>query len=166
MQQNYAKLGGVTETIAVVDLVEDSLRLNAGAFVRHGVTLRREFSDVPPVTIDKHKVLQILVNLVRNAKYACDESGKADKLITLRIESAPAAVRICVIDNGVGIPAENMPRLFTHGFTTRADGHGFGLHSAALAAQELGGSLSVTSEGSGCGATFILELPCAEGEHV
>jgi PAS domain S-box-containing protein len=164
MQQSYAKLCGVTETVAVVDLVEDSLRLNAGAFVRHGVTLRREFSEVPPITVDKHKVLQILVNLVRNAKYACDESGRSDKLITLRVETAPAAVRICVIDNGVGIPAENMSRLFTHGFTTRVDGHGFGLHSGALAAQELGGSLRVTSDGPGLGATFILELPCDPSE--
>ena len=166
MQQSYAKLCGVTETIAVVDLVEDSLRLNAGAFVRHGVTLRREFSEVPPITVDKHKVLQILVNLVRNAKYACDESGRSDKLLTLRVEKAPAGVRICVIDNGVGIPAENMSRLFTHGFTTRASGHGFGLHSGALAAQELGGSLRVESDGPGCGATFILELPCSPGETV
>jgi PAS domain S-box-containing protein len=160
MQQSYAKLCGVTETIEVVDLVEDSLRLNAGAFVRHGVTLHRQFNEVPPITVDKHKVLQILVNLVRNAKYACDESGRPDKLITLRIETAPAGVRIRVIDNGVGIPAENMPRLFTHGFTTRVDGHGFGLHSGALAAQELGGSLFVSSDGPGCGAVFTLELPC------
>jgi signal transduction histidine kinase len=161
MQQSYAKLCGVTETIAVVDLVEDSLRLNAGAFVRHGVTLQREFSDVPAITVDKHKVLQILVNLVRNAKYACDESGRSDKLITLRIAAAPAGVSISVSDNGVGIAAENMPRLFTHGFTTRASGHGFGLHSGALAAQELGGSLRVHSDGPGHGATFTLELPCS-----
>jgi PAS domain S-box-containing protein len=166
MQQSYAKLCGVTETVAVADLVEDSLRLNAGAFVRHGVALRREFNEVPPITVDKHKVLQILVNLVRNAKYACDESGRSDKLLTLRIESAPAGVRICVIDNGVGIPAENMSRLFTHGFTTRVDGHGFGLHSGALAAQELGGALLVTSDGPGCGATFILELPGSPLESV
>jgi PAS domain S-box-containing protein len=164
MQQSYAKLCGVTETVAVADLVEDSLRLNAGAFVRHGVALRREFNEVPPITVDKHKVLQILVNLVRNAKYACDESGRSDKLLTLRIEGAPGGVRICVIDNGVGIPAENMSRLFTHGFTTRVDGHGFGLHSGALAAQELGGSLRVTSDGPGLGATFILELPCGAVE--
>ena len=149
MQQSYAKLCGVTETIAVVDLVEDSLRLNAGAFVRHGVTLRREFSEVPPITVDKHKVLQILVNLVRNAKYACDESGKTEKLITLRIETAAHGVRISVIDNGVGILAENMGRLFTHGFTTRQSGHGFGLHSGALAAQQLGGSLHAESDGLG-----------------
>jgi signal transduction histidine kinase len=161
MQQSYAKLCGVTETVEVVDLVEDSLRLNAGAFARHGVSLKREFSNVPPITVDKHKVLQILVNLVRNAKYACDDSGRSDKLITLRVEGTDAGVRISVIDNGIGIPAENMRRLFSHGFTTRKSGHGFGLHSGALAAQELGGSLRAESEGPGKGAAFILELPSA-----
>jgi len=161
MQQSYAKLCGVTEVVEVVDLVEDSLRLNAGAFARHGVTLRREFGAVAPITVDKHKVLQILVNLIRNAKYACDESGRADKLITLRIESVAHGVRISVIDNGIGIPAENMGRLFIHGFTTRLSGHGFGLHSGALAAQDLGGTLRAESGGAGLGAAFILDLPLA-----
>jgi signal transduction histidine kinase len=160
MQQSYAKRCGITETIAVAELVEDSLRLNAGAFTRHGVTLRREFDELPPITVDKHKVLQILVNLVRNAKYACDDSGRTDKLVTLRVEKAPVGVRISVIDNGVGISAQNMDQLFTHGFTTRQSGHGFGLHSSALAAKELGGSLRAESAGRDRGASFILELPC------
>jgi PAS domain S-box-containing protein len=164
MQQNYAKRCGVTETIAVVELVEDSVRLNAGSFARHGVTLKRDFADVPPITVDKHKVLQILVNLVRNAKHACDESGGADKIVTLRIARHINAVRISVLDNGVGISSENMARLFTHGFTTRQSGHGFGLHSSALAAHELGGSLRAESDGPGCGAGFILELPLAPPE--
>jgi signal transduction histidine kinase len=159
MQQSYAKLCGVSETVEVVELVEDSLRLNAGAFVRHGVTLEREFGEVPKIDVDKHKVLQILVNLVRNAKYACDDSGRTDKRISLRVERAPLGVRISVIDNGIGIPPENMGQLFRHGFTTRASGHGFGLHSGAIAAQELGGTLRAESEGAGLGAAFILELP-------
>ena len=161
MQQSYAKLCGVTETVEVAELVEDSLRLNAGAFVRHGVALQREFSEVPAITVDKHKVLQILVNLVRNAKYACDESGRTDKLVTLRIDPAVNGVRISVIDNGAGIAPENMSRLFSHGFTTRKSGHGFGLHSGALAAHDLGGTLRAESAGPGQGAAFILELPCA-----
>jgi PAS domain S-box-containing protein len=161
MQQSYAKLCGITETVEVADLVEDSLRLNAGAFARHGVTLQREYGEVPPITVDKHKVLQILVNLVRNAKYACDESGRTDKRVELRIEPAVNAVRISVIDNGVGIAPENMSRLFSHGFTTRKSGHGFGLHSGALAAHDLGGTLRAESAGSGQGASFILELPYA-----
>lgn len=159
MQQSYAKRLGVTETVEVVDLVEDSLRLNAGAFARHGVTLRREFSPVPALTVDRHKVLQILVNLVRNAKYACDDAGKPDKLITLKIEPSELGVRIAVVDNGIGIKPEHMGRLFTHGFTTRSSGHGFGLHSSALAARELGGTLHAESDGLGHGAAFILDLP-------
>jgi PAS domain S-box-containing protein len=159
MQQSYAKLCGVTETIEVVDLVEDSLRLNAGAFERHGVALRREFAEVPAIQVDKHKVLQILVNLVRNAKYACDDSGRPDKLITLKISPLLAGVSITVQDNGIGIPPQNLRRLFQHGFTTRASGHGFGLHSGAIAAQELGGTLRAESEGEGRGSAFTLELP-------
>lgn len=159
MQQAYARRCGVLETVAVVDLVEDSLRMNSGALTRHHVALRREFTDRPDVTVDKHKVLQILVNLIRNAKYACDESGHKDKKVTVRVEAVAEGARISVLDNGVGIAPEVMERLFSHGFTTRKSGHGFGLHSAALAAGELGGSLTASSDGPGRGATFQLTLP-------
>jgi len=159
MQQSYATHGGVVESVAVADLVNDSVRLNAEAFSRHGVTLACEFEEVPAITVDKHRVVQILVNLIRNAKYACEDSGRSDKRITIRVTRCALGVAIAVVDNGVGIPTENMTRIFSHGFTTRPGGHGFGLHSAALAAQELKGSLRVASDGPGCGATFRLELP-------
>jgi signal transduction histidine kinase len=115
---------------------------------------------VSPILADKHKILQILVNLIRNAKYAVSEADCPDKLLTLRL--APGAdnqVCIQVNDNGVGIPPENLTRIFSHGFTTRRGGHGFGLHSSALAAHDLGGALSVHSDGLGKGATFTLVLP-------
>ena len=159
MQQNYAKIAGVTETVKVTELVEHALRMNAGALVRHDVQIIREFADVPMVTLEKHRVLQILVNLIRNAKYACDDSGREDKQVKVQVTHTGDRVRIALIDNGVGIPAENLSRIFNHGFTTRKGGHGFGLHSGALAAAELGGSLTVRSDGLGRGATFILELP-------
>ena len=103
-------------------LVEDSLRMNEGAFSRHGVTLIRDFQDVPPIEVDKHKVLQILVNVIRNAKYACDEARAATKRVTVRIRAREHAVQIAVIDTGVGILQENLERIFNHGFTTRKDG--------------------------------------------
>jgi len=164
MQQSYAKLGGLTEEVEVAGIVEDSLRLNEGALARHGVTIQRLFEDVPSITIDKHKVLQILVNLIRNAKYACDASARHDKVVTVRITRFEAGVEIAVTDNGTGIRAEHLERIFTHGFTTKSDGHGFGLHSAALIARELGGSLRVASGGPGRGASFTLALPLAPGE--
>lgn len=159
MQQSYAKMGGVAETVDVVDLVEDSLAMNASALSRHDVRVVKEFAAVPPITVEKHKVLQILVNLIRNAKYACDESGRADKQMTVRVAREDGHVHIVVSDNGVGIAPENLRRIFNHGFTTRKNGHGFGLHSSALAAKEMGGRLSVHSDGPGRGATFTLELP-------
>ena len=165
MQQDYAKRCGVLETLCVESLVEDSIRMNSGALTRHHVALERDYRDRPDVTVDKHKVLQILVNLIRNAKYACDESGHEDKKVTVRIEGVPEGVRIAVIDNGVGIAPEVMGRLFSHGFTTRKSGHGFGLHSAALAAGELGGTLQAQSDGPGRGAAFVLTLPLGKPER-
>lgn len=166
MQQSYAKVSGVKEIVHIVDLVEDSLRMNAGALNRHGVDVIREFEEVPPLNLDKHKILQILVNLIRNAKYACDDSGRADKQMILKISTRENFIQISVTDNGVGIPPENMTRIFSHGFTTRKLGHGFGLHSGALAAREMGGSLSVQSEGAGKGAAFTLELPMTVTERI
>jgi signal transduction histidine kinase len=133
--------------------------MNTGALTRHQVALERDYRHQPRVLVDRHRVLQILVNLIRNAKYACDESGRNDKQVILRVESVADGVNIEVIDNGVGIPADVMERLFTHGFTTRKSGHGFGLHSASLAAAELGGTLVASSDGAGKGATFRLTLP-------
>ena len=159
MQQNYAKTSGVLESLPIVDLVEDAVRMNAGSMERHNIKMLREYSETPPVLVEKHKVLQILVNLISNAKHACKDSEKPDKQIILRVMNGNERIKISVIDNGVGIPAENMTRIFNYGFTTRKDGHGFGLHNGALAAKEMGGSLAAFSEGPERGAAFTLELP-------
>ncbi len=162
MQQSYAKVSGVFEDLPAQGLVDDAIAMNLSAFERHGVTLARNSSAVPLVRVDRHKVLQILINLLRNAKYALDDSTQTDKRITVSI-FAPNEQRahIVVADNGIGISPENLTRVFAHGFTTREEGHGFGLHSGALAAREMGGSLSVASAGPGHGASFTLELPIA-----
>jgi signal transduction histidine kinase len=165
MQQSYAKVSGLLESLSVADLVEDALRMNAGAMERHQVRVIREYAEVPPALVEKHKVLQILVNLIRNAKYALDDGMPAEKRMILRVgPNGKGGIRISVIDNGIGIPVENQTRIFGHGFTTRKDGHGFGLHNGALTARELGGALTVHSEGPGKGATFSLEFPCQPKE--
>jgi PAS domain S-box-containing protein len=159
MQQSYAKISGVTETIQLSELVEDALRMNIGALDRHQIQLVRDYRVLPVITVERHKILQILVNLIRNAKYACDDTGRKDKKITLHLSPLGDGVQFAIQDNGIGIPPENLTRIFDHGFTTRKGGHGFGLHSGALTARELGGSLTVESGGPGQGATFILKLP-------
>jgi C4-dicarboxylate-specific signal transduction histidine kinase len=158
-QQEFAKFSGVTETINVPDLIEDALRLNDASLKRHTVQVRREFANLPPINVDKHKTLQILLNLISNAKHACDASGREDKQLTIRAANGGSTVKISISDNGVGIPSENLTRIFNHGFTTKKNGHGFGLHSGANAAKEMGGSLTAYSGGPQCGALFTLELP-------
>jgi signal transduction histidine kinase len=162
MQQTHSKVGGLKEMVSVVELLEDTLRIAANSLEPQPVSIRREFAQMPLINAERHKILQILVNLVRNAQLACVESQHPAKLLVLRAACVDEHIRISIIDNGVGIAPENLNRIFSHGFTTRKDGHGFGLHSSALTARELGGSLRAHSDGIGCGATFVLELPVQE----
>ena len=163
MQQSYAKVSGVYENLAPASLVEDALRMNAAAFDRHHIDLLREFDkNLPVVCVDRHKVLQILINLLRNAKYALAARSEDDKRIIIRVGMAsPDRVKITVGDNGIGIDPAHLTSIFNHGFTTKKDGHGFGLHSGANAAKEMGGALTAHSDGLGRGAAFTLELPVA-----
>jgi signal transduction histidine kinase len=166
VQQSYARQVGSTEAVQVIELVEDALRMNASALERHEVKTVRQYEAHPPVIqADKHKILQILVNLIRNAKQACDDSGRLDKQMVIRVFNGDGTVKISASDNGVGILPENLNRIFNHGFTTRKNGHGFGLHNAALAAKEMGGVLRVASPGAGQGAIFTLELPGPKQEN-
>ena len=160
MQQSYAKVSGMVEKVKVIELVEDALRMNASALNRHQVEVVRDYPAEPvECHAEKQKVLQILINIIRNAKYACDESERPDKRLTMQVRAGNGRMQITATDNGVGIPAENLTRIFNHGFTTRQNGHGFGLHSGALAAKEMGGSLTAFSAGAGAGARFVLDLP-------
>jgi signal transduction histidine kinase len=167
VQQNYAKASGLSETVLLPDIIEDALKMCSEAFLRHEIKVVRDYEKTPPATLDRHKVLQILFNLLDNAIYACEAAKTPEKEITIRIRkhSAGNHFQIQVADNGVGIPAGNLPGIFTQGFSTRSGGHGFGLHSSLLAAQEMGGSLNVQTGGPDCGATFTLELPLEDSEQ-
>lgn len=141
MQQSYSRLSGVVEPLPAQELVEDALRIHEVALGRHGIHVRRQFDSAPPVAVDKHKALQILINLIRNAKQAIEDNNRDERELTLSITSQVSGqVAIAVTDTGVGIAPENLTRIFSHGFTTKKGGHGFGLHSAANAAREMGGS--------------------------
>ena len=162
LQQDYARSSSLTENLDPVEVMEDAVQINRAAYERHGINLVRQYETPPPVFADRHKVLQILINLLSNAKYALAAAAAEDRRVVLRIHQVDGdRVRFEVADTGVGIAPENLERVFTLGFTTRAGGHGFGLHSGANAAKEMGGQLFVISKGLNEGATFILELPAA-----
>jgi len=166
-QQDLASASSLVDVVRVEDIIGDSIRMVERAIARHIVTLKYEYNNLGglQIKVERHKMLQILVNLLQNAKNACSETGRQDRSILIRLDRNESQVLISVVDDGMGISAENMIRIFNHGFTTRKTGHGFGLHSASLAAKALGGALHARSEGPGQGATFTLEIPLHTGDN-
>ena len=168
-QQSYSGATSVLESVQIEDLLEDAVRINAAAIARQRITIIKEYAPVPALLLDKHLVLQILTNLIGNARQAME--GVPDRVhqIVLRTQICGPAdtprLMIRVEDNGEGIAPESLAKLFTHGFTTRKEGHGFGLHSCVLAAKEMQGTLTAHSDGPGQGAAFTLELPGRPAER-
>ena len=159
VQQSYAKVGGTLEEVELKDLAEDAIQINGAALEREGVELIRNYQHGAPVLVDRHMVLQILVNLLSNAWHALVNTKTGRQVTVIISQPAPDRVRLSIADNGMGIAPENLGRIFAQGFTTRKEGHGFGLHSCVKAANDMGGSISAESLGLGKGAVFILELP-------
>ncbi len=160
VQQSMAKSSGLQQELRVSDLIADTLTASKGSLARHGINIVQEIED-PDATIvsDKHKVLQILINLIKNAKDALVENATQHPEIKIKSTTTGDRLAIQVIDNGIGIPTDKINKIFQNGFTTKHSGHGFGLHSSANAATELGGSLTAASDGIGKGARFELCLP-------
>jgi PAS domain S-box-containing protein len=160
LQQSFARAGGISEPVRVPDVLDDALRMHEASMKRHGIDVVREYADPPVVVLDKHKLMQVILNLVSNGKHALRDAPRKDgKRLAIRCSApAPGRIRVEVEDNGVGIPQDNLNRIFNYGFTTKKAGHGFGLHSSALVAKEMGGSLTARSDGPGTGAIFVLEI--------
>jgi signal transduction histidine kinase len=158
MQQSYARPSGVREPVALAELIDDALHMGESSFQRHGIEVITDYDGDLYLVTDRHKLLQIMINLISNARHALKEREAPPQQLTVRVRSTAGDVTISVADTGIGIPAENLDKIFRHGFTTKPGGHGFGLHASAKAARELGGSLRVASDGAGRGATFTVEL--------
>jgi NO-binding membrane sensor protein with MHYT domain/signal transduction histidine kinase len=155
-QQTYARRGGVTEAVDIPELLDGAVAIHFANIT--DVTVRRDYDTVAALTLDRHKLIQILGNLLSNARHAL-KAFEGRRALTVRVQSRqPGELVVEVEDTGVGIDADVLPRLFEFGFTTRKDGHGFGLHTSAILAKELGGELVAHSEGPGRGARFTLRL--------
>jgi len=161
-QQDIAHAGEIREASEVEELMEQALMMGMPEPEKYGIRVLREYAHVPTIMTDRHHVLQILVNVIVNAKNAMVEYPANAHCLTVRIllpADHKGSVRLEVTDTGSGIKAENLPRLFAQGFTTRKAGHGLGLHSAAISTKKLGGTLQGQSAGEGRGATFMLDIP-------
>ena len=159
-QQRFATTRGVEEVVSVQELLDAALRLNEAVFEEHSIQVTCEYAQLPPLVVDRHKVMQIVLNLLSNARDALEDCAVDRRSLAVRLGSTRGDFfRISVIDSGVGIEPADLDRVFQHGFSTKDAGHGFGLHNSANTAAAMGGSLTASSDGSGAGAAFVLELP-------
>jgi signal transduction histidine kinase len=158
--QSLAAIPEFEKLIDVKSVVEDALKISGDDFSIHNITVQRDYCELKPIMVNKIKLLQIMINLIMNAKQALVESPQTNKMITLKItEPNKNVFTIEVTDNGIGISSEALKQLFQYGFTTKKTGHGFGLHSSSIAAEEMRGKIEIFSEGENKGTTVSLLLP-------
>ncbi len=168
-QQGFAGRAGVREVLSVAQLIDSAVAITErGVQGSSDIEIVREFEALDACPVDRHRLMEILVNLIQNARQSLLESTQDPRRLTVRLmrHGDDDRLRIEVVDTGVGIPAENLSRVFNHGFSTKKGGHGFGLHSSANAATEMHGKLTAASPGPGRGATFLLELPLQMAANV
>jgi C4-dicarboxylate-specific signal transduction histidine kinase len=164
-QQSYAKTTGISEVCCIEDIVDTALAISEAALKNASIVVATEFAGVEPALLDRHQVLQILINLISNAKHAVQENDVGNRKIAITTVQRDGCFTLEISDNGIGIEAEDFPMIFNHGFTTKKTGHGFGLHNCANAAREMDGSLVAHSDGPGAGARFILTLPANSADR-
>lgn len=166
-QQKYAALCNVTDEFQLADLVTDVEELLSCSLANSGIEVIREFANVPSIHTDRQKLMQVVLNVVKNAIESIKlyNPAQGGRLMISVASTTGGKVSMRVADNGAGITEENRKKVFVHGFSTKRDGHGFGLHSCANIMKELGGSIEVNSSGPGQGATFSLSLPVLEEER-
>ncbi|MGE4243011.1 trifunctional serine/threonine-protein kinase/ATP-binding protein/sensor histidine kinase [Ramlibacter sp.] len=158
VQHAYSGATGTVETCVIGEVIDDALRIHQAALAREGVEVTRDWGALAPAPLDKTRVMQILLNLIENARHAMEGVRGAARL-HIAVRERDGWSEVAVRDNGCGVPAASLARIFSLGFTTKQHGHGFGLHGCLAAARELGGTLHVHSDGAGTGTTFTLRLP-------
>lgn len=165
LQMRYAQIIGDIESVDVPQVVEDALTLLDDALKKRGVHIVKNFSKVPPVRIEKTKLIQIIVNLVKNSYEAMEPVAIEGRTLVLSIRCEKGATESLVLsvkDNGIGFSPEQRQQLFKFGYTTKAKGSGFGLHSCANYLIAHNGSISARSDGRDKGAEFVVRLAVAE----
>jgi signal transduction histidine kinase len=115
-------------------------------------------ADVPEVSLDPGQIQQVLLNLFSNAADAMNAQGKGDPRILVRSRLRGDEVELCVEDTGPGIPPDDIRRIFEPSFTTKPEGHGFGLSTCYRIIQNHGGRI-VAENGPRMGARFTVTVP-------
>lgn len=162
MQNTISGISGIKENISIQEICVQAIQMSYSLNEKSNIKIKQNFEFQGDIFVDKSKILQILVNLIRNAKDALMmRETQESKIINLMVRESTEKgwIEIQISDNGIGIESEYLKQIFSMGFTTKSKGHGFGLHMSAITAHEMGGNLTFISQGKNQGATFTLKLP-------
>jgi PAS domain S-box-containing protein len=159
-QQDLAKPNGMTEQVCVAEVIAEALAVNQKMLEETKVAVIQEFQEVPQLIVDKHQLLSILVDVIRNACQAMESVAHRHLVVRIKlIIGPPDSLCLEIQDTGSGIPPDDITKIFGQGYSTKYGGRGLSLHHGALMAKNMGGALRAHSEGMGHGATFSLDLP-------
>ncbi|MDG5767142.1 two-component regulator propeller domain-containing protein [Balneolales bacterium ANBcel1] len=162
-QQSYSMAGRIQNDLPLEPIIEDTLTLQDEMSQDSRLVIVRDFKEVDPVRVEKSKLVHVLINVLKNAREAIREAKPEKGVITLSTRQDEKYIYFSVHDNGIGISASQLEKVFTHGFSTKKSGHGYGLHSCANYMQEMGGFIQAASDGRGRGATFTIGMVRAAG---
>lgn len=158
--QDLANPDGITEPVSLAELIDEALTVTQDVLEMFSINVIQEFQEVPQVIVDKHQVLQILVDLIRNACQAMESVSPKQLIVRVKLlVGPPDSICLEVQDTGSGIPLDDLTKIFGQRYSTKYGGRGLSLHRGALMAKNMGGALRVQSEGTGKGASFFLDLP-------
>ncbi|MCX7708512.1 MAG: substrate-binding domain-containing protein [Clostridia bacterium] len=157
-QQNYAGVNLALEELDLVGTLEDAIRLLSESLEKFGIKIERKYESTPKVLAQRIKLFHILINVINNAKEAMSKTPMSERVLTLMVYEDPYGKFVSIKDRGCGIPVTELEAIFSYGYTTKKDGHGFGLHSCMSYMNEIGGSIWAESDGYGKGATFMIRF--------
>ena len=166
-QQSYAKVNGITEVCTLEEIAETALSISEGVLRNSNIEVVRDYEKLPAVLVDRHQIMQILVNLISNAKHALEEAAEASSASSRwRLRRSKAACASRCVTTASAYRARISRRSSITASRPRRQGHGFGLHNCANAAQQMDGSLTAYSDGRGLGASFVLRMPVEYADEI
>ena len=155
-QQTYAGASQYTDVTSLTEMIDSALALQAGSIEKHGLIVEKDFQATGTIIAQRSKLIHVLVNIFKNAKEAMENNPINEKKILIKTWEDHRQIYLSISDNGPGIDPDYLDKIFTQGFTTKKNGHGFGLHSCANYISEMGGKIKVSNKENETGATFTI----------
>ena len=163
-QQSYTTVKSNLTALDIIAVVEDVLKMHQTTLEKHGIRVIRNHGRIMRALANRTKLFHVITNIVKNAVEAMEPTPVEHRKLSMAVTAESDKVFLSISDSGNGIAPGHLEDIFAYGFTTKMDGHGFGLHSCANYMTEMNGRLWAESSGTGTGATFVLQLKRLE-EH-